>query len=270
VTPPSAQALACVPGLGHGTMPLRLQPLLGGSVNEVYRVDSVAGSFVLRIDGAAWRRPGVNRARELALHRAAAAAGLAPQIVYPPSGQEQSGAVLVTELLAGRLWDERDFSEVPSLQRLGERLATLHQLTPPALPSFDPWPLAQAYVAQIDADHPPVLQQSLQRLQRCCQDVAAEGRPRSIAHGDLWQSNLLQGTALWLLDWEYAQCSDALMDLACVFAYYPQAQRHGHELAAAAGIALHGEAEALAARIYIYRALSWLWHLARGEDAEAP
>jgi hypothetical protein len=26
----------------------------------------------------------------------------------------------------------------------------------------------------------------------------------------------------------------------------------------------------LSARVFIYRALSWLWHLARGEQAEAP
>ncbi len=63
-TPP-AWALACVPGLEHGEPPRALMPLAGGSVNQVFRVDSGSGRFVLRLDGAAWRRPGVDRTREL-------------------------------------------------------------------------------------------------------------------------------------------------------------------------------------------------------------
>ena len=98
---------------------------------------------------------------------------------------------------------------------------------------------------------------ALELRQRC-------GRGR---HGDLAQNNLLEGQQLWLLDWEYAQLSDPLMDLACVLAYYPAAMRHRAEFAAAAGLSAQAAGEALAQRITIYQALSWLWHLARGEPA---
>jgi len=48
-----------------GEAPLMLAPLGGGSVNEVFRVDSRLGRFVVRLNGPAWRRPGVDRGREL-------------------------------------------------------------------------------------------------------------------------------------------------------------------------------------------------------------
>ncbi len=60
------------------------------------------------------------------------------------------------------------------------------------------------------------------------------------------------------------------MDVACVLAYYPAAQAHGAELAAACGLSAAAQGEGLAQRIYIYQALAWLWHLARGEAATAP
>ena len=105
----------------------------------------------------------------------------------------------------------------------------------------------------------------LARLERCCAGLTRRPFGVCIAHGDLAQNNLLEGSRLWLLDWEYAQLSDPLMDVACVLAYYPVAMRHCAELAAAAGLGAQAVGEELAQRITIYQGLSWLWHLARGE-----
>jgi hypothetical protein len=60
------------------------------------------------------------------------------------------------------------------------------------------------------------------------------------------------------------------MDVACVLAYYPGAERYRADLAAAAGLDARALGRALSDRVYIYRALAWLWHLARGEQAEPP
>jgi thiamine kinase len=259
--------LARVPGLEHGAAAQRIERLGGGTVNEVYRVDSAAGRFVLRLDGAAWRRPGVDRARELILHRAAAAAGIAPALV---AAAPESQGLLVMEFLAGRLWDIADYGNVDALRRLGERLYALHRLPAPAIETFDPWRVAQAYVRQIDGAQADALERPLQRLQLRCAELRSGCAAMTVVHGDLWQGNLLQGSRLWLLDWEYAQLSDPLMDVACVLAYYPAAERYRAELAAAAGFDAQALGPALSARVFIYRALSWLWHLARGEQAEPP
>jgi aminoglycoside phosphotransferase (APT) family kinase protein len=256
-----------VPGLEQGAPPAALVRLAGGSVNEVFRVETPAGAFVLRLNGVAWRRPGVDRRRELALHGAAAAAGIAPPIIDADPGRD---GLLITEYQRGRLWAEADYEDVAALHRLGERLQALHALVPPAVAAFDPWEIAQDYLRQIGSPAPPL--EPLARLERVCRALCTSAQPPCIAHGDLAQSNLLEGQRLWLLDWEYAQRSDALMDVACVLAYYPAAHRYGHELAAAAGVAVRSAAErqALYLRVYVYRALSWLWHLVRHEPASPP
>jgi thiamine kinase len=261
---PPPWALERVPGLGNGEAPLMLAPLGGGSVNEVFRVDSRLGRFVVRLNGPAWRRPGVDRDRELALHRAAAAAGIAPPIV---AADPQAEGLLIMQFQDGRVWREQDFDDVSALWRLGERLQLVHALAAPAIEPFDPWSVAQGYLRQITAT--PAAG-PLARLERCCAGLIRQPFGACIAHGDLAQSNLLEGSRLWLLDWEYAQLSDPLMDIACVLAYYPVAVRHRAELAAAAGLGAQAVGEELERRITIYRGLSWLWHLARGEQQPAP
>jgi len=253
-----------VPGLSDGEAPLMLAPLGGGSVNEVFRVDSRLGRFVVRLNGPAWRRPGVDRGRELALHRAAAAAGIAPPIV---AADPQAEGLLIMRYQDGRVWREQDFDDVAALWRLGERLQLLHALAAPAIEPFDPWSVAQGYLRQIAAPPPAA---PLARLERCCAGLIRQSSGACITHGDLAQNNLLEGSRLWLLDWEYAQLSDPLMDIACVLAYYPVAVRHRAELVAAAGLGGQALGEELAQRITIYQGLSWLWHLARGEEAPAP
>lgn len=264
---PPAWALARVPGLEQGATARRIERLGGGTVNEVYRVDSAAGRFVLRLDGAAWRRPGVDRARELVLHRAAAAGGLAPALV---DAAPESQGLLIMEYLEGRSWGSPDYDDVHALRRLGERLYALHRLPAPAIDAFDPWQVAQAYVRQIDATRAGALEEPLQRLEALGAELRAGYAAMTVVHGDLWQGNVLQGARLWLLDWEYAQLSDPLMDVACVLAYYPGAERYRAELAAAAGFDAHALERTLSARVYVYRALAWLWRLARGEPAEPP
>jgi thiamine kinase len=269
VNAPPAWALARVPGLEQGARARRIERLGGGTVNEVYRVDSPAGRFVLRLDGAAWRRPGVDRARELVLHRTAAAAGLAPALVH--AAPETQG-LLVMEYMQGRLWGAADYDDPQALRRLGERLYALHRLPAPALDAFDPWQVAQAYLRQIDAARADEveLELPLQRLAALGAELRSGHAALSVVHGDLWQGNVLQGSQLWLLDWEYAQVSDPLMDVACVLAYYPGAERYRVEFAAAAGFDAPALGAALAARVYAYRTLAWLWHLARGEQAQPP
>jgi thiamine kinase-like enzyme len=268
---PPPWALAHVPGLEQGQVPLRVERLAGGSVNEVFRIDTALGRFVVRLDGPAWRRPGVDRQRELSLQRAAAAAGITPSLIYADASRE---GLLISVYESGRLWSGTDYDDVRSLRRLGERLYVLHRLPAPALALFDPWQVAQEYVRVIQgAPAPPPaqsLRESLDRLQRECARLNETALSACIVHGDLTQANLLEGSRLWLLDWEYAQLSDPFMDLACVLAYYPGAQRHSGELAAAAGLDSARLSELLAPRLYVHRSLGWLWHLARGERPGPP
>jgi aminoglycoside phosphotransferase (APT) family kinase protein len=261
---PPPEALAVVPGLGGGEVPLACERLVGGTVNDSWGVETRAGRFVLRLDGPAWRRPGVDRRRELLLHGCAAAAGLAPPIVQAAPAR----GLLVTEFVAGEDWTPADFEDPRRLSALGERLAVLHALPAPQLPAFSPLAILDDYLARCEpatraqgAALRPALAQAVQR-------VGEAGRARCIVHGDLVHSNLRSGQALWLLDWEYAQVADPAWDLGCVVAYYPSVAGRLPGLLAAAGLA--GAGEAVLAAAYVYGLLSWAWHRARGEPAEPP
>lgn len=272
LTLPSREVLACVPGLESGRPAYRIERLGGGTVNEVFRIDTSAGRFVLRLNGAQWRRPGVDRMRELLLHRAAAAAGVAPAIV---AAQPALDGMLIMEYQEGNTWTAAEYSNVSSLTRLGERLGVLHAVVPPEVTVFDPLQVAQSYAGLIVAGlivEAPELHSQMQRLQALCECLTPGKQlsQLSVIHGDLWEGNLLDGSRLWLVDWEYAQLSDPLMDIACLLAYYPAAMPYRHELAAAAGLGQRDLDQQLSDRVTIYRTLSWLWHLARGEHAAPP
>jgi len=266
---PPAAALALVPGLEQGGVPQLLQRLSGGSVNHTWRVDTSAGRFTLRLDGATDRSPGVDRRRELLLHAAAAEAAIAPRIVRAAPELQ----VRICEFLEGRCWTSSDFQQDDSITRLGERLAVLHALRPPAEcgGGFEPLALVRHYLelagvagaAAHDAD------QVLSRLRGSVSQIEAAAKRPCIVHGDLPYENVLENSALWLLDWEYAQLADPIYDLACVLACVPLSGRRQRRLLAAAGF---GERDAgcLAAAVYIYRALTWAWQLARGERAAVP
>jgi thiamine kinase-like enzyme len=265
---PTPEALACVPGLESGERPKYCRRLRGGTVNEVWRIETPQGRFVLRLDGAKWRRPGVERTRERALHLLAATAGLAPQLVAARPRQ----GVLVTEFLDGRIWSARQCRSSVSLTRLGERLAQLHALAAPPISRFDPFAVAQAYAALAPrgagtrSDPQPVLQ----RLGRVLQQLHRRSSARSIIHGDLVHTNILEGRALWLLDWEYAQVAEPLFDVACLFAYYAPTARGARRLLSAAGLAADAAGGRLEQAIFVYRALNWLWYRARGQACLGP
>jgi thiamine kinase len=258
---PPAAALACVPGLESGAAPLRCGRLAGGTVNDSWRVASAAGDFVLRLDGPAWRRPGVDRDRESTLHGLAAAAGLAPRIV----ARDGARGVLVTEYLEGRDFTPADLADAAQLRRLAERLAQLHALPAPRLPRFDPLALFHRYLGAAGDEDRRVGERMQAGLQRDAGQLAAGA---CIVHGDLVHSNLRSGSDLWLLDWEYAQVADPAWDIGCLLAYYPPSAAHLPLLLAASGLASAALRVQAAARLHA--ALGWAWHRARGEAAGPP
>ena len=263
LTAPPDWALRRIPGLARGQPARLVRRLGGGTVNEVFQVVSEEGAFVLRLDGAAWRRPGVDRVRELTLHRIAADADVAPHVV---AADPQQQGLLVTRFEPGRTWQAGDYDDVRRLHRLGERLAILHRQPAPPIARFDPLAVGRSYVGRLAPPLAAEVGPVMRRLEALCEGLQSTDASTSVVHGDLWEGNLLEGAQLWLLDWEYAQVTEPLMDIAGLLAYYPVAQRHQTELMAAADMA-PSPPDVLSDRVDIYRILGWLWRLARGEQA---
>jgi len=259
-----AQLLQRIPGCESGVPPLGLHALPGGrGVNQVLFIATHAGRFVLRRKFEPIARPGADPLQEIAAHRAAAAAGLAPQLVDSAA----DGSWLLMEYLDGKAWEPADLTRDAAVETLGQQLGRLHRLAPPAcMRPFEPLQLA-ALQRQGVAERWPAQLGVAQALERevagVCRELDGSGSRLAVNHGDLQLSNVLGSRAL-LVDWEYAQLTDPAWDIACLLTYYPFLAARSDLLQEAAGVDPSTGRERLALQRQLFRALDRLWGLANG------
>jgi aminoglycoside phosphotransferase (APT) family kinase protein len=252
-----------VPGCEDGEPPYSQELIGGGRVNRSYLVRTRRGRFVVRLNDNSVSDPGLDRDRELALHSAAASAGVAPPVVYAAPDRSS----LITEYLDGRLWTSHYFSRMRDLRALGQRLRVLHAVAPPSLARFDPLVTARRYADQIlrhDAEEAGRLSLLLGNGAESLARSGWGGRPACIVHGDLHHGNVLTADRVYFIDWEYAQVGDPLHDLACILAYYPRAAAHGGLLLEAAGLDVTGATPQMLAELTnVFTLVNYLWYRAR-------
>lgn len=209
----SNQLLARLPAAFDGD----LTPLAGGLTNRSWRLDTLHGSYWLRLGCARPERLGIDRRRELSAHRAAVEAGLAPAIRFA----EPALGILVLDWLDERAWQQLTPA---GMARLAQTLIRLHGLSP-GLPLLE----LQAQLARY-----------LRRLACIPTDIAALlplfERPALnppytpvFCHHDLNGTNLL-GPRPWLIDWEYAALGDAAFELAVIWDSFALDEPAGDEL----------------------------------------
>lgn len=229
-------------------------PLAGGSRNHLYRLGRPPRAVAVRIAGAGDEQLGVCREAELLAQRAAAAAGLAPQVLW----SDLAAGVKVDEWVSGRAWSREEAARPESIRRLAQWLRSLHALPPPAgLRRVDFHESLLRYGALLPAASAPA---SLLAEGRDCQ--ARLGRPARLAlcHHDLHHANILDtGDALMVVDWEYAGLGDPIMDLAGFAAYHELDADGSRTLLEAYGETLPASRERLAAarRLFGIVALAW-------------
>ncbi|MCB1624979.1 MAG: phosphotransferase [Pseudomonadales bacterium] len=262
--------MRAVPGCENGEPPLSVTPLAGGISNTTAQVRTTRGHFAVRVNATGVEGLAIDRQREVALHRVAAAAGLAPAVIVA----DPTGRFLITEFVDGRAWTAACFSRAADLRELAGRLRVLHSVTPPQVAPFDPATVLQDYVRIVrpdSQDDRALLKELLDRGQRALDGSKPSTRTATIVHNDLDARNLIQNQRLVLIDWEYAQVGDPLMDLACVLSYYPQAAEHSRLLLSASGLQEHGATfDMLSALADWHRLISYLWCRARCRRDQLP
>jgi aminoglycoside phosphotransferase (APT) family kinase protein len=259
-----------VPGCENGEPPFSQEIIGGGKVNHSFLVRTRRGRFVVRLNENAGADPGLDRDRELALHTAAAAAGIAPQVVYAAPDR----TCLITDFVDGRLWTPHYFTRMRDLRSLGQRLRTLHALAPPPVARFDALNAARRYadlIVRSDPDEGGRIQFLLASGAEALARTGSEKRAPAIVHSDLHHGNVLTADRVYFIDWEYAQVGDPLFDLACIMAYYPRAMPHGELLLEAAGLADVGTTPAMLAELTnVFTLLTYLWYRARRVGRNVP
>ena len=201
-------ALPCWTGLSE------IAPLAGGMTNHNFRVRDARGQYALRF-GHDLPQYGVLRFNELAIARAAHAAGVTPEVVYAADG------VMVSRFIEGRTLQEadlRDPSRLPAVVALLQRChREVAQLVRGPVLMFWVFQVLRNYFAMLDAtpDHLLLRQLPALRLEAAHLEAGIGPVDIVVAHNDLLAANFIDdGARLWLIDWEYAGFNSPLFDLA--------------------------------------------------------
>jgi thiamine kinase-like enzyme len=188
-------------------------PLEGGITNTNFVVDDGRGRYFARI-GDDIPLHGVMRFNELSAARAAAAAGLSPEVIYAEPG------VMVTPFIEGRTWTPADVADPANLERIVALIRRCHfgipkHLRGPVL-MFWVFHVVRDYAATLRAGGSRHLDRVPALLARAEKLEAAVG-PIDVVfgHNDMLAANFIDdGSRLWLIDWDYAGFNSPLFDLA--------------------------------------------------------
>jgi aminoglycoside phosphotransferase (APT) family kinase protein len=257
------ELLLRVPGCDRGEVPHCVRGLTGGrGVNSVWLVQTAAGDFVLRLRQDPVDRPGSFSRFELASHRIAAAAGLAPRVV----DAAPDGHWLVMDYVDAPAWSEQQLLSDAGIDVVGAALRRLHALECPAtLPRMDICGIAHGYlerIAKFGPEHAERAAIECAAIERVSRDLEGLSERSVLNHGDLMAANLLGPGPVVppvLVDWEYAQRADPTWDLACLLAYYPALEQRRDRLLGAAGLAGAQDRQILSLQLRLFSRFNRLW-----------
>jgi thiamine kinase-like enzyme len=180
------------------------EPVPGGMSNRNFRVRDGAATFFVRIGGDLPEHR-VFRADEIAASRAAAEAGIAPELVHSEPG------AMVFRWIDGRTLTPDDLRRSATLERVVPLLHRVHReigrRRGGRAPSFWIFDVLRDYAARLEMPH----------FAACLETLEAAVQPAltGYCHNDLLAANLVDdGERLWLIDWEYAGYNAVFFDLA--------------------------------------------------------
>jgi thiamine kinase len=183
--------------------PRPLQVLADGLSNTSVRVAAGSRDWVVRIDGIAPAKIGLNRSAEWRSLQLAAVAGLSPVAVY----QNPQLGVLVTGFQPA---DTSLPEQRRDLAATAELLRGIHAM-PRVKFRLDPLDRARHYLHLLGADGPA------ESLVCACERLARRAFKPVLCHNDLLRANRLwSGGRLLALDWEYVAVGDPFFDLAVI------------------------------------------------------
>ncbi|MGB7242415.1 MAG: choline/ethanolamine kinase family protein [Sulfitobacter sp.] len=193
--------------------PQDITPLGGGLTNVNVLVSDGARKYVVRL-GADIPEHGVMRWNELALSKAASAAGFSPKVIHFEPG------VMVLDFIEAKTFTENDVRDPENLNRIVALISKAHRqmgahLTQPAL-AFWPYHVNRTYISRLLSEgsaHSKALPEML--AHNTALETATGRIDMVLSHNDLLAANILDdGQQLWLIDWEYGGFNSPLFDLA--------------------------------------------------------
>ncbi len=183
---------------------------LGGLTNQVFRIDHM----VLRIPGKGTEEY-INRGNEVAAARAAAMAGVAPDVIFA----DATSGFMVTRLVpdAVTMTPEGFKQRMASPARAGVALNKLHTSNGIFPFRFELFAMIDDYLkvlATKDVELPLGYHDVVREAETIRAVLAKNPAPLAPCHCDPLCENFLDdGKRMWIVDWEYAGMNDPMWDL---------------------------------------------------------
>jgi thiamine kinase-like enzyme len=187
-------------------------PLEGGITNRNYRVDADDETFVLRLAGADTELLGIDRDDEVEAGRAAAVAGVGPEVVafVPELG------CIVTRFVQGTPIPETALGDPDVMRSVVRSIRAIHAC-PPIRATFPVFRIVERFrdtAATRGVTIPPAYADAHGVAARIEAAFAAAPAPLTTCHNDLLNANFLRdGDHTWIVDYEYAGMGDPFFDL---------------------------------------------------------
>jgi aminoglycoside/choline kinase family phosphotransferase len=209
----------------------------------------------LRLHTLSFGPPVTDHARELGIHRFAAANGFAPDIIFA----DADAGILVTAWQPQGALSAAGLARPGTLAALGARLRSLHALEPPA--DLGGYGLEEAAVVYAAFARPARRAEAARLVRIVAGNEARQESRRVLCHRDLLHTNILATAPLQFIDWEFASPGERWFDLAGVIEWHSLDARAQRMLTEAylGRSATSREAAALGRARESFAALSTLW-----------
>ena len=187
---------------------------LGGLTNLVFRADHAGEQYVLRIPGKGTEEY-INRANEAQAARAAAKAGVSPDVIYV----DAKSGVMVTRLVDGAVTmsPEKFKSIAGAPARAGQVLRKLHTSGAIFNFRFELFAMIDDYLkilATKDVNLPDGYHDVVREAESVRAALNAHPLPIAACHCDPLCENFLDARRrMWIVDWEYSGMNDPMWDL---------------------------------------------------------
>ncbi len=204
---------------------------LYGLTNKVYRVDTPDGTYCVRVPGDG-TEGFIDRSVEQVNARAAAAAGVSPEVLH--FGDD---AVMVTPFLGDTTTMSQELLQtLPGAPaRAGEAFRKLHTSGQTFEFRFELFAMIDDYLAHLDklgvTTFPDGYHDTVAEAQAVREALAAHTVPLVACHCDPMVENMLDdGKRMWIIDWEYSGMNDPLWDLGDFSVEAGFGPDHDHEM----------------------------------------
>ena len=186
--------------------------------NLVLHLELQSGHFALRIPRIDAAVAQVDRRSECRVARLAAEHSLSPEVI----ACDAETGVLITRWVDGEVWTMQRARERKAIARVATLLKELHAcIIPAGVRVVDLARIIDAYLDRIRGVQAELALWCLRRREEALRRLADAPRTgAALCHCDVHHRNLIEGTRLQLIDWEYSGRAEAVFDLASYASYH--------------------------------------------------